>query len=319
MKTYTFGIMGLGKIAEAFASAVNATENTALVCASRTVEKAKSFAEKYSAKRYYGSYKQLAYDTEVDIIYIATPMSCHYEDVKLCLEGGRNVICEKSVTMNAEQWKELTAEAKDKGLFLMEAMWMKCLPAFRKAKDWIAQGKIGKPVYVKADLNSLCVDDGKDRLYRKDLGGGSLLDLGVYVLTLACDILGYKPDEIHSAMRISETGVDFMNAMLLKYKDGSFADLTSAFDFLMENRAYIVGTSGKIIFEPWFHCTQFATLYDAKSNQVERFDGSFICNGYEYEVMEAVRCLESGKLESVLVPQSETLAVMEIMDEIRKQ
>ena len=319
MKEYTIGIMGLGKIAESFAKAVNTTEGARLVCASRTESRAKSFAEKYDAVRYYGSYKELACDSEVDLIYIATPMSCHYEDVKLCLNGGRNVLCEKSVTINARQWDDLTALASEKGLFLMEAMWMKCLPSFRKVKQWISDGRIGKPIAIKADFNNLCRYDENDRLFRKDLGGGALLDLGVYVLTFACDILGYNPDSITSGIKIGISGADFHDSVMLRYSDGSFAELTSSFDFLSENKAYVLGTEGKIMIGPWFHCAEYAELFDNHSNIIDTYDEKFICNGYEYELAEAIDCLEKGLKQSPLVPHSETASIMKIMDGIRRE
>lgn len=319
MKKYTWGILGLGKIAQAFAKAVNSTENAELVCASRSEEKARSFAAKYGAKRYYGSYQLLAEDNDVDIVYIATPMSCHYDDVRLCLEHGRNVLCEKSVTVNAAQWSELSSLAREKGLFLMEAMWMKCLPSYRKAKEWIAQGRIGTPTAVKAEFCNYCKYDENDRLFRMSLGGGSLLDLGVYVLTLACDILGYEPDEVYSAMKLGESGADFSDSVLLKYKNNTYAELTSSFEFTSENYAVIIGTAGRITLGPWFHCSRNACLYEYLTDTSEEFDGSFDCNGYEYEIVQAQKCLEASLTESPLVPHGETLAVMRLMDEIRGQ
>lgn len=319
MKTVTWGILGLGKIAEKFAAAVNSLENTALVCASRTEEKAAAFAARHHAKRYYGSYQQLVEDAEVDIIYVATPMLCHYEDVKLCLLHGKNVLCEKSVTVNARQWSELSALAKSRGLFLMEAMWTKCLPSYRTVKAWLAQGKIGKPRVVHAQFNNLCPYDETDRLYKLSLGGGSLLDIGVYVLTFACDLLGYAPAHMESGMQRLPDGVDVFDTMLLRYPDGAIAALTATFSFSSENMAYILGERGSIQIGPWFHQAEHAALLDASGQVQERFDTPFSCNGYEYEILEAQRCLAAGLTESPLVPHGETLAIMQHMDTIRRQ
>lgn len=315
---FTWGIMGLGRISELFAEAVNASEDTQFVCASRSEEKAAVFAEKYGAVKYYGSYEALAADENVNIVYIGTPTSCHCDNVRLCLESGRNVLCEKSVTINSAQWRELVSLAAEKGLFLMEAMWMKCLPSFLKAKEWIAQGRIGMPKLVKAELNKAYIYEEGDRLFKKELGGGVLLDMGVYVLTLACDILGYEPQEIHSRLSMGPSGSDFTSSIMLDYSDGRFADLTASFEMPSENYAYIVGTKGRIRLGPWFHCSRSALL-TLNDGSEEYFDGSFICNGYEYEIAEARNCITSGLTQSRLVPISETTAVMNIMDEIRRK
>lgn len=318
MKTYTWGILGLGKIAAQFAQALNAVDNTRIICASRTVEKAKAFAERFNTYKYYGSYAELVKDSEVDVIYVATPMSCHYDDVMLCLENGKNVLCEKSVTLNASQWNELTEYATSKGLFLMEAMWMKFNPTFLTVKKWVNDGRIGDVVAVKADLCNRCVYDENDRLFVKNLGGGALLDLGVYVLTLACDFLGYSPDKVESAIRIGKSGADFNDAITLKYNNGNYADLASSFDYLSENKAYILGTNGSIVIGQWFHCARDAELFDENGKSVEVYDKEFICNGYEYEILHVMDCLERGLIQSDVQTHEKTLAIMKIMDGIRR-
>ncbi len=319
MKKITWGILGLGKIACKFAEAVNSIENAEFICASRNEDKAKSFSEKYGAVKYHSGYLDLVKDSDVDIVYIATPMSCHYDDIRLCLENGKNVMCEKAVTINALQWKELMALASDKDLFLMEAMWMKFLPAFLKAKEWVTSGKIGDVKAIKADFCCLNKYDESDRLYKKSLGGGALLDLGVYVITFACEFLGYSYDEIISGMKFGQSGVDFDDAIILKYKNGAFADLSASFDMQLDNQAFIIGSKGRITFGPWFLCSQNVKLYDDMTNLIEDFDGKFDCNGFEYEILEAMSCVGNGMKESKINPQSATLNVMQIMDEIRRQ
>lgn len=316
MKRYTWGIMGLGKIAATFAAALSSLDNTAIVCASRSEKKAKEFAERFSALRYYGSYEQMCHDSEIDIIYVATPMSCHYEDVKLCLTNGKNVLCEKSAAINAAQWRELCNMAAERGLFLMEAMWMKFLPAFRKALEWVKAGRIGKVYEIRA---AFCVKneyDGKDRLFLKELGGGSLLDLGVYPLTFACEFLGYSPTEIKSEMSFGVSRVDFDERIELIYNDGVNAQIRSSFDFTLSNSALILGGSGFIRFDPWFFCSRGVTLISGDTR--EDFREEFPCNGYEFEIMEAHCCLERGALQSKINPHSDTEAVLKIMDEVRK-
>ncbi len=316
MKT-TWGIMGLGKIAEYFAKALLSVENAELICASRNMDKAKEFGDKYHAIDCHGTYEDLVRDDRVDVIYVATPMSCHYENVKLCLEHGKSVLCEKAVTINAGQWEDLVRLAKEKNCFLMEAMWMKFLPSFLKIKEWYENGKIGELVTVKAEFINRCLYSSDDRLFVKALGGGALLDLGVYTLTFACDFLGYAPYKVDSMLRIGQSGVDFFDSVLLKYENGSFAELTSSFDILSENRAYLVGTKGSIMIGPWFHCAREAELFDQDGKSVETYQQEFLCNGYEYEIMHVQDCLNKGLKESPVQTHEKTHAIMKIMDEIR--
>ena len=238
MEKFKWGVIGTGKIAHTFATALKHCERAELCgVASRTSEKAKAFADEFGFENYYGSYADFAENCNAEIVYIATPMASHFADAKLCIENGKNVLCEKSLTLNSTQTEELLALAKEKGVFFMEAMWMKCRPVYRKMKEWIASGLIGSIEYIKADFSNFIPYNENDRLFRADCGGGCLLDLGIYPLTLAHDLLG-MPDEI---------------------------------------------------------------------------------NGYEYEVDEVHRCLEEGLLESPLVPHSDTIEVMKLMDECRKQ
>ncbi len=223
-KTVNWGIMATGKIARTFAKAVKFAEGANLyACASRSAEKAAEFGKLYGAEKSYGSYEELAADHNVDIVYVASPMSCHYENVKLCFEHGKNVLCEKSITMNTAQLEELIAEAREKNLFFMEAMWMKFLPSFLKAREWFSQGRIGQIKAIRADFSNPVEYDPNDRLFRADLGGGALLDLGVYPLTLTSSFLGCEPERILSEVNVSH-GVDMNEAVILKYEN---CDLTS--------------------------------------------------------------------------------------------
>ena len=317
MSICNWGIMATGKIAETFAKAINYTDGAKLyAAASRTEEKAKAFGEKYNAEKCYGSYRQLAEDENVDVIYIASPMAQHYENAKMCLLAGKNVLCEKTITLNSAQLDELIAIAKEKDLFFMEAMWMKMLPAFRKAKEWVSSGKIGEVHAVKADLTSMCRYDENDRLFRKDLGGGALLDIGVYPITFACEFLGYQPKEIISNCVIGKSDVDFDASIMLRYENG-YADLCAAFNMDNCNPAYIIGTKGSIRFPEWFFCTGRVLLYDDDGNIVEEFNNPHPCNGYEFEVAHVMSCLEKGLKESDLNPLWHTKATMKIMEKCR--
>ncbi len=318
MKKFKWGIIGTGKIAHTFATALKHDENAQLCgVASRTAEKAESFAKEFGFEKSYGSYKEFAEQSDAEIVYIATPMSSHFDDAVLCLENGKNVLCEKSLTVHAQETKELLALAEKKGLFFMEAMWMKCRPVYRKMKEWIASGKIGEIEYIKADFSNYIPYDPNDRLFREDCGGGCLLDLGVYPLTLAHDLLG-MPDEIvyDAHMRY---GVDISNSIRLRYKNGAFVSADNGFEVQLSNNAVISGSKGYIILGNWFHCTCEGTLYSKDGKEIEKFVHPDAINGYEYEVEEVHRCLEKGLKESTLVPHSDTIAVMELMDRLRKQ
>lgn len=314
--TTNWGIMATGKIAHTFAKAVLSVSDAKLyACASRTAEKAAEFGKLYGAEKSYGSYEELAADPNVDIIYVASPMSCHFENVKLCFEHGKNVLCEKSITVNTSQLEELIAISKKKNLFFMEAMWMKCLPSFLKAKEWFAAGKIGDIKAIRADFSNPVEYAPADRLFRADLGGGALLDLGVYPISFITAFLGYEPKHISAEVNVGH-GVDMDEAVIFKYEN-AYASMVAGFDIENDNRAVIVGTEGRIAFDPWYFCTDTVRLYDGDNKLVEESITPHLCNGYEYEILEAQRCLAEGLKESTLNPLSDTLGVMKLMDRVR--
>ena len=313
-----WGIIGTGRIARSFAQALAGNENSVTAAvASRTLEKAEKFAEEFGFEKAYGSYEELAKDESIDIVYIATPMSAHYDDTMLCLKNGRNVLCEKSLALNSKMAEEMFALAEEKGLMLMEAMWMKFRPTFLKVKQWVDEGRIGKVQYIKADFNNFVPYDKDDRLFKADCGGGALLDLGVYPLTFVTSLLG-EPEDIITHAHIGRDGVDLSHEITLVYKDGTFAATTSGFEIQNRNNAVIAGDKGSITMGDWFFCSAECTLYDLDSNAVEERVFPPEINGYEYEIREAERCLANGFKESPLVPKSGTMQVMRIMDRCRE-
>ncbi len=319
MKTIKWGIIGTGKIAHQFAAALKGTEGCELTAvASRTLEKAEKFAKQYGFSNAYGSYRDFAENSDADVVYIATPMASHYGDAVLCLENGKNVLCEKTVTLDTEQFAEIIALAKEKNLFFMEAMWMKCRPVYLKVLEWIKSGKIGNVRYIKADFSNYIPYDSNDRLFRLDCGGGALLDLGVYPITLTHAILG-MPGEIVSDAYLGKDGVDLHNTITMRYKDGIFSSMDNGFEIQLSNNAIISGDDGYITLGRWFHCTSEAELFNRADGTVEKFVCEPLINGYEYEIMEVNRCLNEGLKESPLVPVNETMEILGIMDECRKQ
>ena len=317
MSKFRWGVIGTGRIARTFSDALAGTPEAELYAvASRSKEKASDFAEEFGFENAYGNYEELAKDKNVDVVYIATPMSSHYKDVMLCIENGKNVLCEKSVSLNMTELEKMLSAAKEKGVFFMEAMWMKCRPSYLKALEWISEGRIGKVEYVKADFCNIVEYDEKDRLFDPACGGGALLDLAVYPLTLAVDALGYEPSEIISSAHIGKDGVDLSNTILLKYGD-AYASINSGFEIPNINNAVISGDKGLIVLGNWFFCSCEATLYDRNAKELEKVKIPNIINGYEYEIDEVHRCLSMGLSESRIVPHESTVAVMKIMDKCR--
>lgn len=318
MDKIKWGVLGTGHIANKFAAALRETEGAVLcAAASRTLQKAQDFAAKYGFEKAYGSYEELAADSDIDAVYIATPMASHYEDAMLCLNAGRNVLCEKSVTLNVSQLEEILALAREKGLFFMEAMWMKCRPFYLKAKEWISSGRIGQIRYIKADFSNFVPYAPENRLFRPDCGGGALLDLGVYPLTMIEDILG-EPSGTVSAANIRD-GIDLSESIILRYPGNVYAAAESGFEMPLRNNAVIAGTDALIGFGDWFHCSGKVYLIERDGNFAEEFSDPEGVDGYSYEIAEVQRCLREGLAESPLVPHSGTLAVMRIMDECRRQ
>ncbi len=314
-----WGIISTGNIAGVFASAINSTEGASLVAVgSRDAVKARTFAEKFSIPKAYGSYEELAKDKDVEVVYIATPMSCHFSDVLLCLKNNKHVLCEKSVTLNSDELKILIDVAKENKLFFMEAMWTKFLPAQNKAKEWINEGKIGDIKYLKADF---CVNAGynpESRLFKKELGGGAMLDLGVYCIAFACDFLGNEPKAISVLGNVGQTGVDFDSSVMLMYENNG-ACLNMGFSSSAKNTAVIFGEKGKITFDDCFMNTRTVKLFDSDGKQIDSFNGEYGGLGYEFEVREVESCLKNGDIQSSRNPLSDTLAVMNIMDTCRRQ
>ena len=315
---WNWGILGPGHIAGVFAAALSGVETARLkAVGSRSLKRAEDFAAKYQFETAYGSYAALAADPAVDVVYISSPMSCHAEHIRLCLENGKHVLCEKTVTLNAAQWKELACLAREKQLFLMEAMWTKCLPAFQQAVKWVQEGRIGTVRLVKAEM-SLVLRDPNPRLISRELGGGALLDVGVYPLAVATACLGYRPQEVKTCAYIGRTGVDYDAAILLQYPD-AYAALTIGFDLECRNDAIVVGETGRIVFDPEFWRAESVKLYDRNGGILDVFCQPHPINGYEYEISEVHRALDAGRLESRLIPQRDTLATMRLLDACRAQ
>ncbi|WP_040196147.1 Gfo/Idh/MocA family protein [Candidatus Soleaferrea massiliensis] len=318
-KTINWGIIGTGWIADKMATALNFLEDANLAAVgSRTLEKAQRFAQQFQIPRAYGSYEELAADPDIDIIYIATPHSEHYANVKLCLENGKHVLNEKAFCVNKKQAEEVIELAREKKLFLMEALWTRFQPAANALVKTIRDGVIGDVHMLKAELCFLLNRDKEFRLLNPNLAGGALLDVGIYPITMASLVFGSRPQKVVTHAVMGETGVDERDCINLFYEDGKFASLVAAIDTEGSNTAYIYGTKGQIMV-PQDWCPESFTVKTYADNKETTYKLPFSCNGYEYEAACAMDCIREGKLESEIMPHSTTLEIMELLDSIRDQ
>ena len=310
------GILGAGKIARTMARTVSGLEEIKLTAiGSRSIENAEKFAEEFSVPKAYGSYEELARDESLDLIYIATPHSRHYEDCMLCLENGRNVLCEKPFTANARQAAEVFAFAEKRGLFAGEAMWTRFLPMRFKLDELTESGIIGEISALTANLGYSIAH--KERLKKPELAGGALLDLGVYTINFALMNFGGDIAAIKSSCTKNEYGVDLHNSIILSFSDGKTAVLHSNMNSNTDQRGIIFGDKGRIEFENINNCTGIKVYLN--DGTVQSFDVPPQITGYEYEVLAAAKAIENGQTECAEMPHSETLHVMKIMDMLRKE
>lgn len=317
MKNVKWGIIGAGNISTEFAAAINSLENvTLLAVASRDKVKADEFAKRFNIKKAYGSYEELAKDPDVDVVYIGTPHTEHMNNSALCIKNGKSVLCEKPFTLNEKETKYLISLAKENNVFLMEAMWTKFLPATNAVKQWLKDGRIGQVKHIKVAFGFFREFDINSRLYNPYLGGGALLDVGIYPITYAIDLMNNLPNQVLSSAVLGKSGIDEQNSIIFKFKDGVLADLSSAVSVDIGKDAYIFGDKGYIKV-PFFWMAENAELYDDKQRLVDHFSMPHKANGKEYEAEEVNCCLREGRMESSINPLKDTLDIIKIMDALR--
>lgn len=316
-KIIKWGILGPGSISKKFAEGLQAVPDAKIMAVgSRQKNRARAFANDFNIPNAHGSYEDLVADPEVDVIYIGTPHNFHKAHTLLCLNAGKHVLCEKPFAINTAEAEEMVKTARDKGLFLMEAMWSRYLPTLVKTRALIAAGAIGEIRMVQADFGFRTSVNAEGRLFNPSYGGGALLDVGIYPLSLAHMVLG-TPTQITSLAEIGTTGVDEQTAFILGYDTGQMAVLSTAIRTNTPHEATIIGTSGWIkIHSPWWVSDTLTLKRDGKEQTIPC---PMVGNGYNYEAEEVGNCMRSGKLESDILPLDETLAIMQVMDEIRAQ
>ncbi|MBS5934993.1 MAG: Gfo/Idh/MocA family oxidoreductase [Clostridiales bacterium] len=312
-----FAILGAGNIAQTMANTIskmNGIESYAV--ASRDIGKATEFATKNGFEKAYGSYEELVQDDEVELVYIATPHSHHYAHARLCIEHGKPVLCEKAFTANAKQAKEILSLAKEKKVFITEAIWTRYMPSRERIQAVIDSGIIGDVTSVTANLGYAIGQ--VERLVKPELAGGALLDLGVYPINFACMVLGSNYSEVSSTAIITDTGVDSMNTITLSYADGKMASLHSTFMARTNRMGIISGTQGYMEIQNINNCEEIR-VYNSNDELLKKETFKDQITGYEYQVEACVEAMKNGLLECPQMPHAETIKVMELMDSLRKE
>ncbi|HSD83891.1 MAG TPA: Gfo/Idh/MocA family oxidoreductase [Anaerolineae bacterium] len=317
-RRFNWGIIGPGRIAYQFADGLKVIEDAALYAvASTRLERAQAFTQQYSGEKAYNSYEALVNDPEVDAIYIATPHRFHYDNALLCLKAGKPVLCEKPLTVNAAEARQLMETARTNKVFLMEALWTRYLPIYQQIRQWLDAKRIGELRLLVSNFGINIPKDPGERWLNPELAGGTLLDMGVYPIAVSQWVMGQMPQSICAMTYLGSTGVDELTVGLLKYPNGVISQFNSNFITDGVNDFFIYGTTGHIRIHANFWAATEATL--VTRDQTMTISKPFRGSGFEYQTEEAMRCLRAGLLESPGMSQAHTLANMQVMDRIRAQ
>ena len=311
------GILGAGKISHSTVPAMIAlNEIECYAVASRSLERAEAFARQYGFQRAYGSYEEMLNDPEVELVYVATPHSHHFDHMMMCMEHGKAVLCEKAFTMNAAQARKIMDYAKEHGVFASEAIWPRYMPSRKMINDVIESGVIGKVNTLTANLSYVIHE--VPRIIEPDLAGGALLDIGVYGINFALMHFGTDIERVESSVQMTPSGVDGMETITIFYRDGRMAVLTHSIYARSDRKGIIHGDKGYIVVEN-INNPQSVSVFDTNDRLLEYYEVPKQISGYEYEFQEAVRCIREGKTEADSMPLERSVHVMEIMDSLRKQ
>ncbi|PRX92471.1 Gfo/Idh/MocA family protein [Allonocardiopsis opalescens] len=313
-----WGILGTGTIAGVFTEdLLRLPGHEVAAVGSRTAESAERFAARHGIPRAHAGYAALAADDGVDVVYVATPHTAHHAAALECLRGGRHVLVEKPFTVSAAQARELAAEARERRLFAMEAMWTRFNPAVARLREWVAEGAIGEVRSVHADFGITVPYDPAGRLWAPELGGGALLDLGVYPLSFAWMLLG-APSQVHAVASPAPTGVDANTGVLLGYPGGAVALLHCGLQAVSAHTASVVGTAGRVEVATPFYRPTTVVLHRAGA-EPEEFGCEIPGHGYTFQAEEVAARLRAGETESPAMPLAETVGIMECLDTIRER
>lgn len=311
-----WGILGTGRIAATFAEGLRFAPGAELVAVgSRQQESAEAFAGRFGIARRHGTYQALANDPEVDVVYVATPHPMHADAAVLCLGGGKHVLCEKPFALNSNEAERMVSAARAHDRFLMEAMWTRFRPAMVKLRELLAAGAIGEIRLITAELSWQAQFNPANRLFAPALGGGALLDCGVYPISFAAMVMG-QPSEVAGLATLGETGVDEQAGIILKNDRGQLAVIAITIQATGARTASIIGTKGRIDLPTDWHRPEALVLYP-DGGEPERFDLPHEGIGYHFEAIEVMHCIRAGERESETLPLAETLAIQRTMDALR--
>lgn len=313
-----WGIMATGNIAAKFAETVRkmASEGEYLeAVASRTLDSARQFAEQYQIQNVFGSYESMAASDCINAVYIATPNHMHYENAKMCLLAGKNVLCEKPFTTSAAQAEALYDLAEEKGLFLMEAFWIRFLPVLERMRNIITEGQLGEIKFARCDYGFITQADRRKRKFASELGGGALLDIGIYNLGFMNMVMGGMPDHFESDVHMNEYGTDDFSVIRLHYPQGAEAVVTTAIGLAIQRNAAVIGTKGAIYLNDF----QKAESMTVKLNSGEEYtiEIPFEVNGFEYQIREVSNCVKNYQCHSQVYTPEMSLQTLTLMDDIR--
>jgi dihydrodiol dehydrogenase / D-xylose 1-dehydrogenase (NADP) len=316
-ETFKWAVLGPGGIAHKFAQALAGVPGASLYAVgSRDLGRAQAFAAAYGAPKAYGSYEELVADSDVDAFYISTPHIHHCENAIACLKRGKPVLVEKPMSINAQLERRMVEASRQNNAFLMEAMWSRHLPAAKRVCELLAAGAIGEPRMLTANFSFSAPLDPQSRLFSAALAGGGFLDVGIYLMALSSMVFGPHPVHTAAFSHIGSTGVDEYGALLLQYPGDKISSLTCGVHAYGSGAACIIGTQGRIELTP-FYCAQSIRI--VRDSGVEELELPFLVNGFEYEIAEAMQCIRQGLTESPIMPLDESIAIMETLDEARRQ
>jgi predicted dehydrogenase len=319
MQRFNWGVIGPGKIANTFAKAIaSSKKGKILAVASRSAERAADFANTYQIEKTYSNYEGMLDDPEIDIIYIATPHNFHYQQAKMCLEAGKHVLVEKPCTVNAPQMQKLVELARSKNLLLQEALWSRFMPCLSQLRQLLNEGIIGDLQYIQSEIGFAFQNKEKSRLLKAELAGGSLLDLGIYSITLSQFFLQEHPDKVDAMGQLTDQQVDGHVFANMSYASGRYAQFTCSMLSQTSNTMRIVGTEGYVNLPACFWDTDTAFIY-RDDKLIHSIDIPHPVNGFEYQIKESMRCVEQNMQCSEVMSHQDSIEVLEVMDKIRKQ
>ena len=314
-----WGILATGTIAAKFAKTVAEMRSGGekiVAVGSRDAKRAQEFADTYGIEKIYGSYEELAADPEVEVVYIATPNSMHFSNAMLCLKNGKHVLCEKPFTTNAGEAERLYSEADERGLFIMEAFWIRFLPLYDKLLRIIETKELGELRHVRCDYGFIAKGARRERKFKSELGGGALLDIGIYNLGFLHMLMGAAPETMASEVHFNEYGTDDFSVVQLKYPGGRTAHSVQSIGLQMERQAALYFDKATV-YLPDFQTASSMTVKPVEG-EAYTIEEPFEINGFEYEIREVTRCVRAGKTHSEIFKPKDSVAVLRLMDEIRK-